>query len=105
MQNNQDKNWNNHFNDILTREWKNDFASLTNAELTLLLQNVFYQLFLIEINSVEISSKQNEFGNFVKFEISGEAFRDPEKLEEFEKEDLYSQNNMYNIDDEEYNED
>lgn len=69
-----------HYMDILSREWINDFSSLSNKEINNILITIFYQLFMIELDSIEITSTIDELGNHVTFRLEGEAFRDSDTI-------------------------
>jgi hypothetical protein len=68
----QPSNW----REILNREWSKDFPTLSVNEIQKIIELAFYQLFLIEVDSIKIISDINSDGHYVKFEIEGEAFRD-----------------------------
>lgn len=94
-------NWKDeHKKDILSREWKYDFASLSNKELTFLLTNLFYQYFLIDVHSISIQSMQDRSGNDVEIIINGEAFRDVAGIDGSELTNIHSK-----IEEEEVDED
>jgi hypothetical protein len=69
-----------HWRDILNKEWSQDFSTLPIKDVQKLIGLAFYQLFLIEINSIKVISDINNHGHYVKFEIEGESFRDSANL-------------------------
>lgn len=71
-----DKEQEQHWRDILNKEWSKDFPTLPLNEVQKLIGLAFYQLFLIEVDSIKIISDINNGGHFVRFEIEGESFRD-----------------------------
>lgn len=73
-----------HWRDILNKEWSKDFSTLKNKEIQEMIIMAFYQLFLIEVDSIKVISEISSNGQFVKFEIEGEAFRDSVGMEEHE---------------------
>jgi hypothetical protein len=70
--NEQENNW----RETLNKEWSKDFPTLSTQEVQKILRLAFYQLFLIEIDSIKIVSDIDRNGHYVKFEIEGEAYMD-----------------------------
>lgn len=88
MQDKEDKNWiKEHMEDIDSKNWNYDFASLSNSEISFILKNIFYQLFLIHVDKIEINSSLDYNGYKVNLSISGEAYRDPSSIENYEIDD------------------
>lgn len=81
---NEQPNW----RENLNKEWCKDFATMTNKEITDVLGLMFYQIFLIELDSIKITSDLDSNGNYVKFEIAGEAYRDSDGMIEGEFNDI-----------------
>jgi hypothetical protein len=75
-----------HWREILNKEWSKDFPTLTAQEIQKMIRMAFYQLFLIEVDHIKIISDIGSGGHYVKFEIEGEAFLDGANIEEFEEE-------------------
>lgn len=73
---NEQPNW----RDVLNKEWSKDFPTLPINEVQKIIGLAFYQLFLIEVDSIKIISDIGNGGHFVKFEIEGEAFRDSDNI-------------------------
>lgn len=67
---------NNNWRESLNKEWSKDFPTLTTEEVQKMLRLAFYQLFLIELNSMKITSEIDSYGMQVKFVLEGEAFKD-----------------------------
>lgn len=78
MSEHRPENW----REILNKEWSKDFPTLTNEEIQKVIIMAFYQLFLIEVDNIRITSDIGSGGHYVKFEIEGEAYRDGANLEE-----------------------
>jgi hypothetical protein len=72
----------NHWREILNKEWSKDFPTLSNKEIQKMILLAFYQLFLIEVDSIKIISDINSGGHFVRFEIEGEAYMDSVNLQQ-----------------------
>jgi hypothetical protein len=70
----EDKNSN--WRETLNREWMHDFPSLTTEQVNKLLQNIFYQIFLIELDEIDYRVITNENGMRVRFDIEGTAYKD-----------------------------
>lgn len=68
----QENNW----RETLNKEWSKDFPTLSTQEIQKILRLAFYQLFLIDIDSIKIISDIDTQGHYVKFEIEGEAYMD-----------------------------
>jgi hypothetical protein len=73
--------------DNLNKEWCKDISSMTNKEITDVIGLLFYQVFLIEVDRIKLISDLTSGGNFVKFEIEGEAYRDSDNISNNELEE------------------
>jgi hypothetical protein len=78
---------NNDWRDTLNREWMHDFPSLTSEQVNKLVQTLFYQLFLIELDEIDFRVSTNEYGMRVRFDLEGVAYRDSSKLKNDNDED------------------
>lgn len=61
---------------------------MTNQEIMDLVGNMFYQMFLVEVDSFNFGLSSGASGTRVKFIIEGDAFRDETTLTEQEKADM-----------------
>lgn len=77
---------NNNWRESLNKEWSKDFPTMTTEEVQKMLRLAFYQLFLIELNSIKVSSEIDSYGMNVKFVLEGEAFRDGANMNYSEEE-------------------
>lgn len=77
---------NNNWRESLNKEWSKDFPTMTTEEVQKMLRLAFYQLFLIELNSIQIKSEIDSYGMNVKFVLEGEAFRDGANMNYSEEE-------------------
>lgn len=66
-----------HMKEIMSKLWNKDITSLTQSEIQMLIGNMFFQLFLIDVDSIEYTIKTDEFGCRVEFNIKGDAFAEP----------------------------
>lgn len=78
---------NQHWREILNKEWSKDISTLKMEEIQKIIGLAFYQLFLVEVDRIKIISDIDSNGHYIKFEIEGEAFKDSinlhhEKVEE-----------------------
>ena len=73
MSEHEKDNW----REILNKEWSRDFPTLSNQEIQKMIILAFYQLFLIDVDNIKITSDIGVGGQYVKFEIEGEAYMDP----------------------------
>jgi hypothetical protein len=77
----------------LNKEWCKDIGTMTQTEISDVLGLFFYQCFLVEIDRIKFSTDLSSGGNYVKFEIEGEAYRDSDNIsninsnEELDEED------------------
>lgn len=69
-----------HWRESLNKEWSKDFPTLSLNEVQKIIGLAFYQLFLIEVDSIKVISDINSGGHYVRFEIEGEAYRDGANL-------------------------
>jgi hypothetical protein len=80
--------------DFMNKKWSHDLLSLSNEEIRMHIQNLFYQMFLIDITNFNMKINFNEDSCHVTFNISGEALHDsnnPTDLEYDECDDFYEE--------------
>jgi hypothetical protein len=77
---NEQPNW----REVLNKEWSKDFSTLTNQEVQKLIKLAFYQLFLVEIDEIQIANTINSTGHYVRFILEGEAYRDGANVQNYE---------------------
>lgn len=80
---------NEHINDILSREFKGDFASLTHDEVRQKIYNMFYQMFLIDVESMKIIVNDDFAGSHVSLAITGTLLRDADNLKDADITETY----------------
>lgn len=73
---NEEPKNNEHIKDILSREFKGDYSTMSNGEFVDKLKNALYQLFLIEVDDIAVSTRYNMDGSYINISIQGELFRD-----------------------------
>lgn len=83
---------NSHNKDIQSKKWHHDIMSLTNEDINLILSNLLYQTFMVEVDNINLAINTNESGCHVNISLSGEAYRDSENVnyldeDEYEEED------------------
>lgn len=76
-----DNNW----RDILNKEWSKSIPTLTTEEIQKMITLAFYQLFLVEVHAIKITSDIDSNGHYITFNIEGEAFKD--SIDEYIEED------------------
>jgi hypothetical protein len=85
--------------DVVSKLWNKDITNLTTAEITDLLTNIFYQVLLVQVTSVNFGVKSDETGTHVKFIIDGEAYKDETSLDPSDEFDILEKDGMENEDD------
>jgi hypothetical protein len=83
MSEHEKDNW----REILNKEWSKDFPTLSTKEVQKMIILAFYQLFLIDVDNIKITSDIGAGGQYVKFEIEGEAYMDSANVEVYEEEE------------------
>lgn len=77
--------------EMASKLWSKDVASLTTNEVMDLVNNIFYQMFLIQVTAVNYAIKTDESGTFVKFVIDGEAYLDEKSIDTSDKLDAIAE--------------
>lgn len=77
-----------HQNDILSKMWSHDIFSLTNREIHKLIENIMYQMFLIQVMDVSIETRIGEDGDSVDIKIKGIPYIDENNLDSNDLEDI-----------------
>lgn len=75
----------NNWREVLNKEWSKTFPTLTSQEVQKIIRLAFYQLFLIDVDSIKIISNIDAGGHYVKMEIEGEAYLDGADIEMHEE--------------------
>lgn len=56
--------------------WNKDITSMTQEDIQLAISNLFYQIFLVDIDALNYTIKTNEDGCRVKFILEGLAYKE-----------------------------
>lgn len=80
MHDNKEQNSNENWKDIIDTS---DFTSLSQDEINLKLQNIFWQMFLIQVDKVSVLATTDEYGQYVTITVQGESYRSGEDLQQF----------------------
>lgn len=80
--------------DIMSKMWHHDIFSLTNREIHKLIENLMYQIFLVQVTNVSVETKIDELGGGVNIHIEGIPYMDEQNLSESD----------YDVEDEDYDE-
>lgn len=65
-----------HWRETLNKEWSKSFPTMKIEEVQKMIGLAFYQLFLIEVDRIKITTDIDSHGHYIKFEIEGEAYKD-----------------------------